>query len=172
MWDRRVYPDQAYLLECFKYDSVTGIVRWRFRPEYHFANKNVFKGWNVKYAGRKVDGLNDNGYIQVAVDNTKWLLHRLIWKLHTGNDPPEYIDHKDHARSNNKWNNLRAATKSQNNMHRKQQHGLYYDKRWGKWNVKIKKDRKTTYLGAFDSKEEALAVRKAAEKKYFGAFAP
>ena len=43
-----------------------------------------------------------------------------------------------------------------------------YQKKDGKFRAKITKDRKVIFLGDFDTIEEAIAVRKEAELKYFG----
>ena len=59
------------------------------------------------------------GYLQIQVDGQKWLVHRIIWALQTGDDPGEMeVDHKDGDRSNNTWSNLRLATAGQNRANR------------------------------------------------------
>jgi hypothetical protein len=42
----------------------------------------------------------------------------LIWKMMTGEDPPQQIDHRDCDPSNNRWLNLRKATFGQNAANR------------------------------------------------------
>jgi hypothetical protein len=42
------------------------------------------------------------------------MAHRLAWLLKTGSWPPRFIDQIDGNRSNNRWNNLREATKAEN----------------------------------------------------------
>ena len=40
--------------------------------------------------------------------------HRIIWKLVTGNDPKDMIDHINCIRNDNRWSNLREADNSKN----------------------------------------------------------
>ena len=49
---RRTLPEQSYLRECFNYDPVTGLLRWRERPRAHFRRELDWKGWTKRYAGR------------------------------------------------------------------------------------------------------------------------
>lgn len=53
-------------------------------------------------------------YILIGLDNKQYYGHRLAWLYMTGNEPKEMIDHKDGNGLNNKWENLREATKCQN----------------------------------------------------------
>lgn len=48
--------------------------------------------------------------------------------------------------------------------------GVWYDKRRGKWTAEIVFQKKKHYLGRFEDKEEAIKVRKEAEKNIFGDF--
>ena len=45
-------PDQAYLLECFKYDPLTGDIVWANRPIHHFKTEGAFKKFNTQYADK------------------------------------------------------------------------------------------------------------------------
>lgn len=48
--------------------------------------------------------------------------------------------------------------------------GVYYDKSRGKWVAEIMFRKQKYYLGRYDKKEDAIAVRKEAEKRIFGEF--
>lgn len=50
--------------------------------------------------------------------------------------------------------------------------GVSWKKGLNKWIARISKDHKRINLGCFDSFEEAVAVRKAAELTYFGEYSP
>ena len=64
-----------------------------------------------KSAGTKLK----SGNWQICYKKGGYMAHRIIWFLHTGEDPLEQeIDHIDRNPSNNKINNLRLATRSQN----------------------------------------------------------
>ncbi len=107
---------------------------------------------------RKDGGLDALAYL---ADGTKAsvLLHRAAWLLVTGEWPSDEIDHDDRNRANNKWTNLRPATRSQNqqNRGRRNVNGRligttpYYRK----WKGTIRVDGVTHYLGLFDTEIEA-----------------
>jgi hypothetical protein len=68
-------------------------------------------------AGSECCALTTNKkYRKVKYVGRDWLMHRLIWELHTGEPAPVNVDHRDLCGLNNKWNNLRAATTSTNQM--------------------------------------------------------
>ena len=92
-------------------------------------------------------------------------------------DPNIEIDHIHgiKSRNDNRKSNLRLATHSQNNINKDKASnntsgvkGVTWDKRTGKWRVRITINKVTHELGFFDELEEATKVRKEAEEKYFG----
>ena len=60
-----------------------------------------------------------DGYFHVRVDGKRQMWHRIIFVMHFG-WAPETVDHIDGNPSNNKIENLRAATRAQNQHNRKQ----------------------------------------------------
>lgn len=94
-------------------------------------------------------------------------------------DQPQWqVDHKNRNRLDNRRANLRIATPAQNACNRTPQktatgfHGIKFHPKTGKWEARITHAGKQHYLGVFDSPDEALTVRREAEKEFFGAFAP
>lgn len=88
-------------------------------------------------------------------------------------------DHKDRNPLNNRKNNLRDASVSQNAMNigiRKNNTsgitGVKFNKRDNVWTAYIQANKKYKYLGSYITKEEAIKVRLQAEEKYYGEFAP
>ena len=66
-------------------------------------------------AGEEAGSYDGKGYKQVVIMRSKYLVHRIIWKMHTGTDPGNLIvDHKDRNPDNNHISNLRLLTKSEN----------------------------------------------------------
>jgi len=90
------------LRELLDYDPETGAFHWLVPPRGSNGS-HVEAGWERK-----------DGYRSITVDKSKFLAHRLAWLYMTGACPTDTIDHKDGNPRNNRWANLRAASRSQN----------------------------------------------------------
>ena len=103
--------------------------------------------------------------------------HRLAYLYMTGGWPPEFIDHINGNGLDNRWENLRAATRSQNLANRqkptKSKSGFKGVQQISphSWQASIRKDNKSYYLGLFTSPEEAHEAYKAAARELHGEFA-
>ena len=84
--------------------------------EYNPLTGSVIRKSNGKIAGWICES---NGYWCISIENKQYLLHRVIWFLVTGEQPPEFIDHKDTIKTNNKWDNFRSADSEQNSWNTK-----------------------------------------------------
>lgn len=171
-------PDQSYLKECLIYDKETGSVTWKIRPLHHFKNAHGMNTFNSQHAGRIAGGMLNDRYLAVHLSGKYYLLHRVIWKLVTGNDPVDKIDHKDRAKLNNKWANLREATQQQNvcnrglsSINKTGFKGVSWDKSRGKFFACIQENGKTVALGRFDNLHEAAQAYRNASLKIHGEFA-
>lgn len=85
------------------------------------------------------------------------------------------IDHINHNKFDNRKNNLRVCTYSQNMQNRIPKNvyginGISYCKSRKKYEVNLTKNNKTFHLGYYDNLEDAIAARKEAEEKYFGEY--
>jgi hypothetical protein len=109
-----------------------------------------------------------DGYIQIGINKKLYLLHRLIYKYHnedfdiTYSSKKNEIDHIDIDPTNNKIENLRVATHSQNQRNQNKQKncsskykGVCWDKQKNKWKASICINSKSKYLGLFYNEEEA-----------------
>jgi len=79
----------------------------------------------------------------------------------TGNWPERFIDHKDQNKTNNKWDNLRLATKGQNSMNRGVQPNNKLGFRgvcesFGKYEALVAMNGKKVFRRRFDTVEEAV----------------
>lgn len=155
-------PSQARLLELFTYDPATGLLRRKISP----AN-----GFNI---GDIVGHKAPKG-VYVGVDRKVYKAHRLIWKMVTGRDPTDQIDHRNINSHDNRWNNLREATASDNTANRRRwrKHsiglkGVSTNGNHFKARIQVKKRR--IDLGTFKSAEEAHTAYIAAAKHYFKHF--
>ena len=172
-------PPVKYLRECFEYNPETGQVFWKRRPRKHFSTARIWNSWNGKHAGNQAfTSRNQTGHSQNFVNGTLYMAHRIIWKLVTGRDPKDQIDHINRLPADNRWRNLREATHTENTRNRKTQHNNksgcpgVFQVRTGKWNVSVRDGRKQVCIGTFETKEEAIQARRAAEQLHYGEFAP
>jgi hypothetical protein len=127
-----------------------------------------------------VAGFTDSrGYRRVKFKQKAYFVHRIIYEIYHGNIPDGYeVDHIDRNPSNNRIENLRLATPSQNACNR----GLFSNsstglkgvslhKQTGKYSSGIRSGGKRTHLGLYTTKEEAFEAYKEAAKNYHQDFA-
>ena len=149
-------PTQEGLLAVFEYEPETG---------------RLYR--KTKIGGRTlVTNKCINGYGRTKYKGQPVKVSRVIWVMMTGEDPGSMtVDHINRVRSDNRWCNLRLADLSlqQRNkgLHRTSTTGLKGAHRTSSGEGKpfsssIMRDGKTTYLGRFDSAEEAHAAYVAA----------
>ncbi len=81
-------------------------------------------------------------------------------------------------RSNNKWENIRKATKTQNFANKRKYSnnksgikGVCWDKDNNRWLAQIQVSKQKIKLGRYINIEDAKAAYAEAAKKYFGEFA-
>jgi hypothetical protein len=91
----------------------------------------------------------------------------------TGADPDDQIDHVNHRRANNRFKNLRAVSRQENqrNASRRKDNtsgvcGVSWRKDAKKWEAKIRFEGKKIHLGIFKHRFHAIRARKLAEAGY------
>lgn len=149
---------QNKLKEILDYNPKTGIFIWKVS----FAN-NINKG---EIAGC----VNGNGYIQISIKGKLYLAHRLAFLYMKGYFPEFDVDHKKGIKTDNRWKNIRHATKSCNLQNQKMDlrnksgfPGVFWCKRNKKWKAQIGINKKTISLGYYESSLEAALARFTAE---------
>jgi len=151
---------QDRLKSLLTYNPDTGEFRWR-----------VSRG-RVR-AGDNAGNSNGLNYVQLRVDGYNYKAHRLVWMYIYGVWPPAEIDHINRLRCDNRLVNLRAVTRAQNHQNRNlPAHntsgcmGVSFHKRSGRWRADIKTNGKQRTLGLYDTKQDAVLARKAAEASH------
>lgn len=147
---------QTKLKEVLEYRPETGEFVWL---------KCKRKGFKL---GAPAGTKRGDGYVLIQVDGKVTYAHQMAFLYMAGEIPAE-IDHIDHDRSNNRWGNLRAVTRTENQRNRVRSRnnksgitGVCFDCRRGKWLAYITLDGAVKQLGAFYELEDAMACRLAA----------
>ena len=161
---------QARLKELLHYDPLTGIFTWLVAfPQVGLAVGDVAGGLSGTI---EQPGLNGSGYWRIRVDGLRYRAHRLAVLYMAGKWPEGDVDHRDKDRSNNRWLNIRPATRFQNAQNRSISsnntsgvNGVWQKGR--RWCAQINAGGKRHWLGVFFTKEAALLARKEAEARLF-----
>ena len=145
----KTLPPAELLWEMFSYNPLTGRFM-RLTDEGPRARKGVLAGY-----------INNRGYYCVTVRGTDYLLHRLVYKWVTGNEPNETLDHYNRIPLDNHWGNLREATWHEQRMNQTRPNralptGVY--ERRGRYRAIVKRNGKTIQLGTYSSIADASAV--------------
>lgn len=170
-------PTAEILNELLRYEPDTGFLFWRKRPIEFFSDgvrtaEHNQNAWNARYAEKQgFTAIGRDGYLRGRVFAKLYLAHRVIWCIKTGDWPNSQIDHINHDRADNRFENLREATNSQNSKNlsifsnnTSGHTGVSFDKSTNKWRARIGLERKLTFLGYFENLDEAVAARKEAEQ--------
>jgi hypothetical protein len=162
---------QSRLRALLHYDPHTGVFRWRIP---HGRWGRIPAGTIAGTVYRPKVGKSD--YLAVRLDDRTYGLHRLAWLYMTGNWPT-MIDHADMDGTNNRWSNLREATKGENMQNRRPQTNSVSRRKGvrqlpsGSWQAYVCINRRSKHLGVFNTAEEASAAYLMASRKRYGQFA-
>jgi len=117
------------------------------------------------------------GYLKTFIDGRSYLNHRLVFLYHKGY-LPKYLDHANGIVTDNRIENLRPCTRSQNRMNSRVRinntsgvKGLSWHKAAGKWGAYIAINGRQTHLGLFWDKEVAAQVVRIERGRLHGEFA-
>lgn len=102
-------PSVARLCELFTYDSESGKLIRRITTSSR-AVAGSTPGWIEVRGGHR--------RLRIEVDGRSFLAHRIVWAIVTGAWPKDDIDHRDGDGLNNRFANLRSATKAINAQNR------------------------------------------------------
>lgn len=147
----------------------------------HFRYEDGALYWKVNVKGRKsgdrIGSLRPDGYRRLMLNGKLFFEHRIIFLMHNG-FLPEFIDHIDGNRANNRIENLREATKQQNGFNQKIAKrnisgvkGVCWIKKRNKWLVQLMINYKCKHIGYFEKIELAELAAQEARSKYHGEFA-
>jgi len=158
---------ETRLRQALSYDPSTGNFTW-IAPPKRMPN----------LLGLVAGGKTDFGYIRIKIDGRDYPAHHLAWLYMTGEWPMMDIDHRDTIRSNNRWNNLRQASASQNAANRRRpssntsgHKGVTWHRQCKRWQVCLRVGGVNYYLGLYDTPGAAKAAYDAKQTELAGEFA-
>jgi hypothetical protein len=140
-----------FALDRIHYNSSTGLFYW-------LPKKGPF-GWDYnKPAGR----FDHDGYVVIRMGGKRITAHRLAWLITYGVFPEKYLDHANGNKADNRIQNLRLATASQNLHNRPKTKsntsgikGVSWCKTHKKWVAQLRVDNKDFHLGRFSTIQAA-----------------
>lgn len=153
---------QELLKTLLHYDPETGEFRWRA------TNTNRVR------VGDIAGSVNSKGYRVVMLLGLRFRASHLAWLYMTGSLPQREMDHKNGTCLDDRFCNLREATRSENTKNKRPigssgVRGVCWSKKEGKWYVRVSG---VTYLslGYFDNIFDAAACSISARNKLHGEF--
>ena len=153
-------PTQERLKELFEYDEERGAL---IRKTSRGGSK----------AGTVAGTIRKDGRLETTIDRVTYLVNRLMWMFHYGEDPSEMIvDHRNEDCSDDRIENLRLATNGQNLINVSKTKGYCWDKVNKKYMAKIQINGITKFIGRYLTEAEARAAYVEKARKVFGEFAP
>lgn len=160
-------PQKDVLTSLLEYDKETGILIWKKRIE---EKTNPPKTFNANFAGKRAGNpYGKTRHWQINILGKRYLVHRVIWAMHTGKIVFGEIDHINGDPEDNRLSNLREVSHFENMVNRKTPShnssgkiGVCWHLQAKKWRAYITKDGKQISLGLFNSVDEATAARSAA----------
>lgn len=159
----------SYLKAILDY-SDTGSFAWKWRSD-------VENKVNGRFFGRNAGHTAVNGYVHVRINGRLYRAHRLAWLWTTGEWPSGLLDHVNGDPTDNRFENLRLATDSQNGANRGPNKnnkvnlkGVCWAKRERRWRATITVQRKQSCLGYYTCPAAAHFAYIIAADRCFGEF--
>lgn len=156
---------QEELKRQLLYDPQTGVFIWLVPIS------------NIR-AGDVAGSIDHEGYRIISINSKRYRANRLAWFYVHGVWPEGEIDHKSRNKGEDRIDNLRPATTSQNQCNRGKQRnntsghkGVNWHKPTKKWEAKLNVKGTKIHLGYFANLEVAAKTYADAALKYHGEFA-
>lgn len=165
-------PSQEFLKLILDYDPSTGIFHWKNRDD-------ISPEQNTRWAG-KIAGTKGRKSIAIVINDVKHPAHRIAWVYCYGdvlNDTVQ-IDHRNNDCFDNRIDNLREASHSQNCSNARKWKKKFLPKGVStqtkdktRYRARIQVGKRVINIGTFGTPEEAHTAYCEAAKKYHGEFA-
>ena len=160
------------LRQILEYDPGTGIFRWKFDP----AKKPNINSRDIRRAA--AGSLRGSGRRVIKIAGRPYYCSRLAWLYIHGEWPDPEADHENGIKNDDRINNLRVSTRSQNqhnvgitNRNTSGRKGVHWNKRYQKWQAEIVVAGRKQYLGRYDDLDLAAEAYRTAARLHHGDFA-
>ena len=161
-----------FLRQILTYNPETGELVWLKRSEAFFKRAVDAHSWNLQHANRRAFKTFFHGYLHGNIFKKHYYAHRLAWALHYGEWPAGQIDHINGVRSDNRIENLRDVSHSENQKNTKLRHdnkagapGIDWKKNASAWRVRVSRGGKRHVVGYFKTLDDAVFARKEAQSQ-------
>lgn len=154
-------PTIEQIKEHLDYDPDTGV----------FTRKT---GGGGVAAGTPAGGIDAHGHRTISVCSKRMRAARLAWVIMTDEWPEGDVDHINRVKDDDRWCNLRLASRSQNcanTLAKSGMKGTSWSKEKRKWKAQIRIEGKNTHIGYFGSELDAHEAYKKKAVEHFGEFA-
>lgn len=136
---------QSYLHQTFDYDN--GSLIYKTRPSKCVKIGDITSGYQRK-----------DGYKTITIQYKPYYFHRVVFLMQTGY-LPDFIDHIDNNKANNKIENLRPCTAQQNCQNKQgitKNKNISWSKNANKWKISFRNNGKLQHYGYFKDLDEAI----------------
>ena len=162
-------PDAQVLHDFLEYDPESGEMTWKERPRKYFSSDRLFNSTKVRLAGKLAFTCRGEHGFTGRLCGKSVRAARVAFKLMTGRDPKDQVDHINGDPFDNRWSNLREVSQEVNMRNRAHRHSAVNPypgvRRLGrKWTATIGVSGQG-WLGTFTDLEDALHARWQAEKR-------
>ena len=181
----KALPCPTLLRQLVRYEPETGKLFWLARNSELFDDNTRsqvgnMRIWNAKHATKEAfSSVDTNGYLRGRFLGVSYLAHRIIFQMRHGYCP-ETLDHISGDKLDNRVENLRPASISQNAANYSKPsgsvssfRGVSRAKSSSRWvaGISCAKSKKKIHLGSFKDELDAARAYDAAAIKMHGPFA-
>lgn len=148
----------VFLLSVLHYEPSTGVFTWRDRPGSKFKKSCV---------GKVAGAVTSKGYIRIRILSVNYYAHQLAYFYVHGEQPLSRLEHIDGDKTNNTISNIRETDYVLTAAAYKPKSSTFFkgvSQRGNRFQARIQH----TYIGAYDSAEEAHDAYCEVAKEIFG----
>lgn len=157
--------------QAFDLDLETGVLTWKIPPKNHAERAGRVAGYICKAKGKNKD------YWYVRIGGKTFKRSRVVYFMTHGKWPHPCVDHINGDSLDDRPQNLRPATYTQNRVNSAQKPRIYdlpegvSQTKQGKFMARISIDGKSRSLGVYPTPEAAASIYQTRRKELHGKFA-